>query len=333
MVRESLKASRKSSMWIVTLLVGLCFAVFFTVKPAEAYAGTNLFADPPTFSTNNLRIGDKFNFTICLENRTKVTTIAFSLQFNINYVNITRLIPNPTNDLPGGVSLIGDWYPNLGRIEAITYGILGGSWDVTLARVWTVEVQIMGFTPPGGTVIDIFDMDCYDEYMYNFLSGDSPYDITVYHTFEYIVHPVVVDTTTYYVTTESNSSVTNFNFNQTGKSLYFNVSGASGTKGFVNVTIPKALLDVKPEYAPPNDWLIFIDGNPTTFTKTENATHTSLYITYTHTQHQIEIKGNWVVPEFPTTMSIFLILVLMAIIVTFSRKLYISEHERIAKKR
>jgi hypothetical protein len=166
-------------------------------------------------------------------------------------------------------------------------------------------------------------MDCYDEYMYNFLSGDSPYDITVYHTFEYIVHPVVVDTTTYYVTTESNSSVTNFNFNQTGKSLYFNVSGASGTKGFVNVTIPKALLDVKPEYAPPNDWLIFIDGTPISYTeKTENATHTSLYITYTHTQHQIEIKGNWVVPEFPTLSLLLLAFAAVATLILMSRKVF-----------
>ena len=121
---------------------------------------------------------------------------------------------------------------------------------------------------------------------------------------------------------KSNSTVYNFNFSLLNKSIVFNVTGDSGTEGFVNVSIPKALLDVKPEYAPPNDWLIFIDGTPTTYTKTENTTHTFLYITYTHTQHQIEIKGNWVVPEFPTISLLLLTFAAVATLTLMSRKFF-----------
>jgi hypothetical protein len=299
--------------------------MFSAIKPTAAYEGTNLFADPPTFSDKFIRIGMKFNFSIYLENRTKVTTIAFSLQFNPTYVNITKLTANPTNDLPGGVLLIGDWFPAEGRIEAITYGILGASWDVSLARVLDVEVQIMGFTSPGGTVIDIYDMNCYDEYMYNFLAGDCPYDITVYHTSEYIVHPVTVDSTTYYVTTESNSSVTDFNFSQVAKSVYFNVSGATGTKGWVNVTIPKVLLN--------GEWTILIDGTSTTYIKAENETHTFLYINYTHSTHTITITGTTVVPEYmPQVMLITLIIATIALAL-IKRKVYILGNKRMLSKR
>jgi hypothetical protein len=137
--------------------------------------------------------------------------------------------------------------------------------------------------------------------LYNIPAGDAEFSIEV----------------------KSNSTVYNFNFSLSDKSIVFNVTGESGTEGFVNVTIPKALLDVKPEYAPPNDWLIFIDGTPISYTeKTENATHTSLYITYTHTQHQIEIKGNWVVPEFPTLSLLLLAFAAVATLILMSRKVF-----------
>jgi len=103
---------------------------------------------------------------------------------------------------------------------------------------------------------------------------------------------------TFIVSVESNSTVYNFAFSQPDKEISFNVTGEDGTIGFCNVTIPKALLKGEP-------WTVLIDDAPVTFTITENATHTSLYFTYTHSTHLIQIIGTWVIaPPPPPTYSL-----------------------------
>jgi len=58
------------------------------------------------------------------------------------------------------------------------------------------------------------------------------------------------------------------------------------------VTIPKALLYGEP-------WTVLIDGAPVPAAITENATHSSLYFTYTHSTHTIQIIGTWAIPPPP----------------------------------
>jgi len=131
-----------------------------------------------------------------------------------------------------------------------------------------------------------------------------------------LVHLVIWEDVTYNVTTESNSSVTAFNFSQYGETIFFNVSGDTGNIGYVNVTIPKALLDVDIEQ-PPYQWLVFIDADPTTPEIITNTTHTFIYLTYTHSQHKIEIVGNEAAPEIPTLimLPLFIVTTLLAIII------------------
>jgi hypothetical protein len=62
------------------------------------------------------------------------------------------------------------------------------------------------------------------------------------------------------------------------------------------VTIPKALL-----YAELGEWNVLIDGAPVPPTITENATHSCLYFTYTHSTHKIQIIGTWVIGSPPDT--------------------------------
>jgi len=96
------------------------------------------------------------------------------------------------------------------------------------------------------------------------------------------------------VSVESNSTVYNFAFSQPDKEISFNVAGLAGTNGICNVTIPRALLYGEP-------WTVLIDGAPVPATITENATHTSLYFTYTHSTHAIQIIGTWVIGPSPDT--------------------------------
>ncbi len=107
---------------------------------------------------------------------------------------------------------------------------------------------------------------------------------------------------TYPVTVFSNSSLSNFGFNQSNMQVSFNVVGPKGMLSFCNVTIPKNLLR--------GDWTVMIDESDIVPTISENDTHTCIYISYTHTgTHNIIIKGSWVVPEFPITILISLLLI------------------------
>ena len=109
---------------------------------------------------------------------------------------------------------------------------------------------------------------------------------------------IVWGTETFIVSVESNSTVSNFAFNQPNKEISFNVTGLVDTIGICNVTIPKALLYGEP-------WTVLIDGVSVLPTITENATHSCLYFTYTHSTHEIQIIGTWVIaPPSPPTYSL-----------------------------
>jgi hypothetical protein len=84
--------------------------------------------------------------------------------------------------------------------------------------------------------------------------------------------------------------------------ISFNAVGPNGTTGFCNLTIPKTLLRGDP-------WTITIDGQPPmNIIQNENATHSFLYFTYTHTSpRHIIIQGTWAIPEFSSTTLILLL--------------------------
>jgi hypothetical protein len=115
---------------------------------------------------------------------------------------------------------------------------------------------------------------------------------------------------TYYVPIFTNSSISNFSFDQGAKSIGFTVSGTSGT-GFFNATIPRKLL-----YANLTDWTVLLDGNPLNlgeYNVTENAEYVFLYLNYSHSDHEIVLKGTIVVVEFQPNMLPVALLILSLI--------------------
>jgi len=123
---------------------------------------------------------------------------------------------------------------------------------------------------------------------------------------------IVLGSIDYMVTMRSNSTITDFVFNQTLTQVSFNVNGTHGAVGFCNVTIAKSLLDGNP-------WTITIEGeSPIDFIPSDNVTHSFLYFTYMHTSTlHVIIQGTWVVPEFPSLISLplFMIATLLAVII------------------
>ena len=120
---------------------------------------------------------------------------------------------------------------------------------------------------------------------------------------------------TYYVPIFTNSTVSNFNFNPSVKRISFNVTGTTGT-GFCNITIPRALLYAMPE------WDVRIDGEPVEFNVTENGEYVFIYLNYTHSSHLIEIKGTWIITEFPPNMLplVLMIISLIAAIIAVKQR-------------
>jgi hypothetical protein len=115
------------------------------------------------------------------------------------------------------------------------------------------------------------------------------------------IYPINWNEHSFNVTTLSNSTISNFAFNQSLKKLTFNVTVPSYMKGYCNITFPNALLG--------GPYSCQFDGLPSIPSETSNSTHTSLYFTYQH-DGQIEILGTTVIPEFPNLLIPLLIVML-----------------------
>lgn len=126
--------------------------------------------------------------------------------------------------------------------------------------------------------------------------------------------------TDYRVIFDSNSTVSDFDFNQVAKQFSVTITGLEGTVGFCNISIPKDLLD-----APPEDWIIIIDNPPaleylTEYNVAETATHTFIYFTYDHSTHTLTVEGVTVIQEFNVIMLPLILMMLTLIVAAFAIK-------------
>jgi len=124
----------------------------------------------------------------------------------------------------------------------------------------------------------------------------------------------VQDGYTFNVTMLSNSTISNFDFSESLKQISFNVTGPEGKAGYCNVTVPKDLLRGTP-------WIILLNDTDWTSlcTITENATHSFIYVPYSHSTNTIQITGTWVVPEFSSATILPLLMIVSLIALVFIR--------------
>lgn len=129
--------------------------------------------------------------------------------------------------------------------------------------------------------------------------GDTPYTIDGNNTDQY---PLVYSTGSYdagqingterNINTLSNSTISNFEMNQTDRTVSFNVTGASGTSGFTILTIPTTVM----QNVYHNIFTVYIDGQPTDCRTWSDGTNTYIYVNYTHSTHTLEIVGDTTPP-------------------------------------
>lgn len=133
------------------------------------------------------------------------------------------------------------------------------------------------------------------------------------------VFSVTLDENTYNVRTRTNALLPTLSFSYSTStpmirfSAYFPYRYEFGDyimEGWVEVTIPKSFML--------GGWTVTIEGSPPEIlTKTETATDTTLYMTYSRTYEEpppslpktVWITGTWVVPEFPTAMLMPLLMI------------------------
>lgn len=106
----------------------------------------------------------------------------------------------------------------------------------------------------------------------------------------------------HYVDTVSNSTISEFQFNENAKTISFNVIGPNGTLGFCRVTIPSIIIQELWQ----ENFTVLVNGQSAQFRNWTNGADTYIYFTYQHPENTIII-----IPEIPLMLSFLIILMLI----------------------
>jgi len=133
-------------------------------------------------------------------------------------------------------------------------------------------------------------------------------------------HNVIYNGETYDVTTISNSTITNFQFNQSERVISFNATGQEYTIGFCRIAIPNILIQELWK----GNYTVLVDGKePLVFKNWTDGTNTYFYFTYQHSTHKVII-----IPEFPSAL-ILPLLMIVTLVTVVLRKTIWTERKRI----
>jgi hypothetical protein len=95
---------------------------------------------------------------------------------------------------------------------------------------------------------------------------------------------VVQNSQPYQVLVNTNSTLSGFIFDSSANKMNLTVDGPTGTSGVCNITVPKQL--VPSGYG----FEVFVDGQKTDYTVTDDASNYYLRISYQHSTHTIAIS-------------------------------------------
>ena len=110
---------------------------------------------------------------------------------------------------------------------------------------------------------------------------------------------------------ESNSTVNDLAFNNQTSTLSFNVTGPSGTAGYVIATISKALL------ANGENLQVYMDGKQLNYTVTSSLNSWVVTFIYSHSTHQISIHLESNVSTTQPIGNMAILIVIIALFCTF----------------
>jgi len=116
----------------------------------------------------------------------------------------------------------------------------------------------------------------------------------------------------------SNSTVIDFNFNETTRTISFNVSGLECSKGYCIIELQNSLiLDLWQ-----GNYTVLFDGQPWPFEDWATSEYTYIYLNYSHTEHEIKI-----VPELSCIITLALLVGLVILILYKNKRKEIAQAE------
>jgi parallel beta-helix repeat protein len=118
--------------------------------------------------------------------------------------------------------------------------------------------------------------------------------------------------TAYSVDTVSNSTLSNFTFNPSTKTLTFNATGTNGTMGFCRVTIPLSLMS--------GEWTVTVNGTSIPYSIITDANCTYVFFTYHQSTETVQITSTNAVPEFQPYMLLPLLMMITLLTVVVSKR-------------
>lgn len=272
----------------------------------------------PQFSTTTTDV--YITVTVDIVNAYNVYSYQFRMNWTNPILNVTSITQGPFLSRNGafGTTFIqkkfnADGNLLVGSTQTTNDPTTAQSGNGTLATITFIAEKT------GTTTLHLYDTKILDFF------GVAYDHVTEDGLFSNEIHEVNAGDSTFTVITQSNSTIYNFSFNETGKSIVFSATNVTGSGvGFCNATIPKALLRA-PD---PNVWQIFVNTSLITdFIKTENETHTFLYFTFNMSTHIIQIKGTEVVPEFSSLILVMMLTATLLILVArqvYTKKKHIS---------
>jgi len=317
----------KTKVAILLLCVALLASFCQFTKPVQSGSGTVLKITPERniFAINVTEPGAKFVVNLTVIDATDLFAWQFGLQYNNSLINFTQLILPPDHVFAGKSFLE---TPLITEPGTIYYGITLGPGqkgvNVTKGTLCQLEFEILdpsftGVKLPALCILQFIDSD------YTFLLDskgaviESTWKDSIF-AYTYLRSNIVtVDGHVFNIVTCSNGEVvpSSFKVLEGETAIEFNITGPSGF-GFVNVTIPKALLNGNP-----SAWTVYVNGVTTNAQISSNATYTSVYVEFTFgSQVTIRIEGTWIIPELATMLipTIFAVTAIKAIIKLRKRK-------------
>jgi hypothetical protein len=304
-----METKMKAIIATVTLLLLTLLVIPINILPvvADPQVSTTVFVDPLTIE--GTMIGENVTVNINVSNITDLYGWQVGMTFNPDVLNCTGYYEDEF--LERGAD------PELGTI----FLNQTPPWDNTEGTVYFHGCCLLGQIPGvsgsgqlGYLTFEVIGTGVSDLHLTDVILCDSkteriPHEVVDSFTVSLGEVDFSVETISNLtgIWGESSSGLFNHTFSQPEKEISFDV--ITPYDNCYNVTIPTELLG--------GNLTILIDNVPKDFILTQNATHTSLYFTHSHSTHNIKIKGTTAIPEFPSflILPLFMITTLLAVII------------------
>lgn len=275
-------------LFLSMLAVGLCITV-----PIGYSATTTL----QFYPAHGVHPGDAFTVNVTVSDVVNLNTVYLTISFDSGMLSCTGLGGwNDSDSMFAGHTII-----VMGPVIDNTLGTIivtaGMDWGVGVSgsgKLCTIQFQASDIGVAQLAFKNAMKVQPDGTYLRD--AGDSPIPFTASleivevdaSYFQEIIFDVTQGAQLYHVIMHTNSTISSFSFNQTGKEMIFSVTGPSGTQGADIVTIPKPLLNstlvVLMDDVAINNFFSDVKALP------ENETCCFTYFNYTQSTHTIRIR-------------------------------------------